>query len=377
MREACKRVAITQPYIPRYRYKLWDLVVAQLAARDVEARVFFGGDAEALAEQDALGDAVTAPWADQVPTKMWNIGRRLPKLVSRRLPVEWRNALLVTEMQATNLNAWAHLFTNRPYITFGHGKSGTTSNGKLPTALKARLNQNARHVITYEAEGRDAVIAAAGISPEKVSAFGNATDTVSLREVFNSITEAEIKTFYQVHGINSNAQIALFIGALRENKRIDLLCESALDVMHNNADCWLVVAGDGPEREKLEKLSRSTGRVVLLGHAEVAEYGPAAARAKLLVNPGRIGLVAVDALALGLPVLTTPGSERAPEASHLAEGTTLWTAEEDSAASFAAAWSRMDKMRRREPASTSDAPSIERAAARIVDVILRNLHDPS
>jgi hypothetical protein len=39
-----------------------------------------------------------------------------------------------------------------------------------------------------------------------------------------------------------------------------------------------------------------------------------------ILMPGRIGLVAVDALALKLPVLTTDWKYHAPEAEYLAEG---------------------------------------------------------
>lgn len=333
--------------------------------------MFFGGGEEERSEREARGDAVSAPWAHEVPTRMWRISRRLPKLVDRRIPRDWKHSLLVTEMQATNMNAWRHLIMRRPYITFGHGRSGTTSEGNLSNWLKACLNRRASHVLTYAEEGRNAVIDSGQVSPARVTAFGNATDTTALRDTIESIGVSEVHTFNALHAIGADAKVALFLGALHESKRVDLLCEAAREVMRRDPDWWLVVAGDGPEHHKVQELARVTGRVVLLGHATVETYGPAAKQARLIVNPGRIGLVAVDALTFGLPVLTAPGSQRAPEAQHLHDGTTLRTSSEATPRSFAEAWIDSEPVGRASPALPQNVPSIERAAERIASAIVR------
>ena len=61
-----RRVAITQPYVPAYRFPLWDKVVSTLADQGVETRIFFGGDAAQLTLRAERGDGVEAPWAEQV-----------------------------------------------------------------------------------------------------------------------------------------------------------------------------------------------------------------------------------------------------------------------------------------------------------------------
>ncbi|WP_159451333.1 glycosyltransferase [Demequina sp. NBRC 110054] len=362
------RVAITQPYVPAYRRRLWELVIQQLADEHIEARVFYGANARERAAREARGDAVDAEWAFEVPTRMWGYSGAFPAVVDRQLPRDWRRAILVTEMQATNVNAWRQLVSRRPFVTFGHGESGTTSNGSVATRLRAILNRHARQVVTYTEEGRTAVIAAGRLDPSRVTAFGNATDTSALRAALARVDHEDIERFNSEHGIDSSAKIALVLGAMRENKRISLLVDAARRVLQEDQSWWIVAAGDGPEAGKLRVLQEETGRVVMLGHASADEFAPAASQAQLLLNPGRIGLVAVDALVMGLPVLTAPGAEHAPEAAYLEEGLGLICAERATDAAFAEAW--LGHVPATSPVTGIEVPSIEKAANRIARAIL-------
>ena len=67
----------------------------------------------------------------------------------------------------------------------------------------------------------------------------------------------------------------------------------------------------------------------MLGRVNGKTKATVLASADAIVNPGRIGLVAVDALAAGIPVLTTQYRFHAPEAEYLSEGQTMYSSADD------------------------------------------------
>lgn len=359
-----RRVAITQPYVPGYRFPLWDRVINSLESDGIQARLFYGGDEEQMAMRNARGDGVSAPWAQQVPTRTM----RGPggKFIYRTLPRDWRGATLLTEMQASNLNAWTAVASRRPYVTFGHGMEYTSNAGGGAAALESILNRRAAHVLTYLPSGRVTVIERTGLPPERVTSFNNATDTAALRSAFDSVTREDEQEFRRQHGIPPEARIAFVLGALNEHKRVDLLTEAANEVLEPGSPWWLVVAGDGPEAERIKALSTRTGRVTFLGQQRPVDYVPAAASAEVIINPGRIGLVAVDALTMRLPVLTTTAAKNAPEAEYLVEGESKFTVSGTPEA-FASAWRDFAKTHVESPIAP---PSIEAAADIITSVLI-------
>jgi len=116
-------------------------------------------------------------------------------------------------------------------------------------------------------------------------------------------------------------------------KRIAFLAE-ALDVMWTiDPLARLVVGGRGCD-EPLLHAAAQRGQVIMLGYAGPAEKALIASVASALVMPGRIGLIAVEALAMGLPIVTTTWRYHAPEVEYLTEGVTMHTSA-DNPESFA------------------------------------------
>jgi glycosyltransferase involved in cell wall biosynthesis len=364
------RVAITQPYVPGYRERLWELVIEGLREVDVECRVFYGGDREQEREIAGRGDAVQPDWASRV--RSWTVQptSSIPKFIHRRLPITWRgrDVLLVTEMQGTNLNAWLRAGLRLPYVTLGHGISATTTQSILADAAENLMNERATAVLTYTETGRRHVLAETRLRDDQVTAFRNSTDTSRLERSIEAVTPEDKRRFRERHGIPQDARIGFFLGALNRFKNIDLLVAAARLALTENPAQWLVVAGDGELRATVEALAAETGRVVLLGQATPEMYAPAAAMSSCLLNPGRVGLVAVDALVMGLPVLTTTGAEHAPEFEYLQPGVDVLEAAGD-AASFAEAWLSIS---RRSRSGSSPHPTIE-AAARTISSTLQGI----
>jgi len=97
---------------------------------------------------------------------------------------------------------------------------------------------------------------------------------------------------------------ALYVGKLAVNKGTDLLVE-AIDAA--GLDWPLVIAGDGPDREAIERMARSRERNVrFLGWIDGARTAVWIAHASMLIFPSRgpesLSRVLIEASALGVPI---------------------------------------------------------------------------
>jgi glycosyltransferase involved in cell wall biosynthesis len=97
----------------------------------------------------------------------------------------------------------------------------------------------------------------------------------------------------------------LFVGRLQERKRLDLVFDACRDL---NPRPELQIAGDGPDRARLETLAASSAcNVSFLGDLRGEALDAAYARADLFVLPGTGGLALQQALAAGLPAIAAQG----------------------------------------------------------------------
>jgi glycosyltransferase involved in cell wall biosynthesis len=122
-------------------------------------------------------------------------------------------------------------------------------------------------------------------------------------------------------GLTMDAPIVGTVARLDTQKRLDRLLR-AVAALPVEVQC--VLAGDGPERPALEALARELGiaqRVRFLGHRE----DPAKVYAALdlmVISSDREGMsnAMLEAMALGVPVLSTPVSGAADALAPLADG---------------------------------------------------------
>ncbi len=105
------------------------------------------------------------------------------------------------------------------------------------------------------------------------------------------------------HYTPKHAPLVVAMGRLHENKAFDILIRAMARV----PDAYLWLAGDGPERQKLEALALSEGvkpRTRFLGWQQ--DVSPLLAAADVFVCPSRhepLGNVVLEAWALGRPVV--------------------------------------------------------------------------
>lgn len=126
--------------------------------------------------------------------------------------------------------------------------------------------------------------------------------------VYNGIPAEELPA--QMPALPFEPPTILWIGRMVEWKRVDRLIDAAAQVMATNGVVRLCLAGDGPERQRLEALARDRGiaeRTRFTGWVDAAERGALMRKATLVAIPSEamenLPMVALEAAGYGRPIV--------------------------------------------------------------------------
>lgn len=161
---------------------------------------------------------------------------------------------------------------------------------------------------------------------------------------------------------------AVYIGALDESKGLRLLFDAGAEIAETIPAFRIVICGDGPLRKEVEDRASRTTWLRYAGRVTGREKVAVAACARLMIVPARIGLVAVDSLALALPLVTTTESGHGPEYEFLEPGKTVVVAP-GGARELAAAV--VELLRDEERLSAMSAHCVKAAELRTVGEMVR------
>jgi glycosyltransferase involved in cell wall biosynthesis len=135
-----------------------------------------------------------------------------------------------------------------------------------------------------------------GVADERVTVLRNGVDLQAFRPVDGSAIRSR--------HLKGNERLLLSVGLLIPRKGHDLIVRALAQL----PDCRLLIAGEGPERGRLEALAAELGvadRVTLLGrvpHGELAAYYSAADALVLASSREGWANVLLEAMACGTPV---------------------------------------------------------------------------
>ncbi|GAA3496937.1 glycosyltransferase family 4 protein [Streptomyces prasinosporus] len=205
-----------------------------------------------------------------------------------------------------------------------------------PLAPAARIGRRLEHWALTGARRRGLLVA---VSPSTAHALqGIGVERERIRIVHNGVEEPGPRT------ARSPEPLFVAVGRLVEYKRVDLLLR-LWERVRPVTGGRLVIVGDGPERDRLERLAGPD--VEFTGHVSEAEKHRLLCAAWLLLHPSAVegwGLVVTEAAARGTPAIAfdVPGLR-----DSVVDGETGVLARGES--SFAAAWCTLAlSARRRE-----------------------------
>lgn len=186
-------------------------------------------------------------------------------------------------------------FFKKPYMLICHGSDVRAMNKGIIKKLKKRALQKAEAVVVVSNELRQQVEQIFGVGDAVVQPMG-----VDISEFCIPVEEKEKR----------DGKTILFVGRLDKIKGIEYLI-GAMEYMDAN----LVIVGDGILREKLEMQAKKYGdKVKFMGAVEHSKLPYIYVQADVFVAPSitlengateGFGLVLVEALAAGIPVIGT------------------------------------------------------------------------
>ncbi len=164
----------------------------------------------------------------------------------------------------------------------------------------------ARNIIAISKDNYDDTVDTVPAAADKMVLLLNGyNEDVFYRE------EVSRESLLEAYGVPYDGQdVVLFAGKLTGFKGVDVLLRAAARYEQTRPDTITLLAGSGEERESLEALHAQLGlrRTYFLGHQQQADLRKLYNMADLFAMPSRrepFGLVALEAMACGLPVVAT------------------------------------------------------------------------
>lgn len=360
------RVLYVQPYVAEYRVPLYDELAKRLAESGGSLLV---ASSPPKGRDRLRGDMATAPW--NVPVRAYSLATPLGELKYRwGLGKLLRSVdLCVMELDAGNLNAWLHLLRRHhvPLVLWGHGRSYVGSSSRSAERLKAWQTRLSRHTMTYTESGRQHLVRH-GARPDQVTSVGNSTDTKALQRLLNARYNRPL-TRSEVFGLDvADRNVACYVGSLDQDKRVSFVVEAAHHAHLIDPHFLLLIAGSGADQRLLER-GISGGYIAWTPRADRRQLADIEAISRCLWMPGRVGLVAIDALAAAIPVLTTAFPYHAPEIELLRLGENLFVLEDQPLGFAQHALRVMARCSSGRSASTWEVPDIGSVAESMLSVI--------
>lgn len=317
-------VYVLNPYIPEYRVPFFVGLENKLNSSNLNLQVITGYPNASFRQRE---DFSSLPFHTERKQVSLNIlGAEFRYLLGARGLTD--ASAVIFEFSVTNINSWLGVLRPKPYkiILWGHGPGYLGRESKLRLYLQKLMATKADHILTYTPQGCENLLRL-GVPDNKVTAVNNTIDTAPIIKKVDELQTEEINQFLSEHALTESHKFVAYIGALDKTKRIAFLKQVLDHIWETNPEYRLLVGGSGPERYLLNE-SIERGQTVYLGRVGDSEKAVIAKLARCLINPGNTGLLAVDALTMGVPILGT-NSPSSPEKDYLKEGESFFTLPDD------------------------------------------------
>lgn len=330
------RVVIIQARLTRYRVPLFELMRDMLDAAGIELMVLYG---DPTRSEQLKSDSGELAWGVHVPTRYFFNDRLC-----------WQNALpyvqnadlvVITQENRLIFNYFLAILRGKMKWAFwGHGRNFQARIAhSFSENFKRWLASRVDWWFAYTSLSRAAVLAS-GFPEAKVTLLNNAVDTSNLRRLLDSLSPDEVGRSRNNFGIGPG-RVGLYLGSLYAEKRLDLVLAAARRIREQVPDFQLVIVGDGPQRDMVARaVAESGGGVHWLGARSGRDKAILLSMAEVLINPGAIGLVVLDAFIAQVPLVTMKNQLHGPEIAYLESGRNGIVAE-DNVDAFASAVVRL------------------------------------
>jgi L-malate glycosyltransferase len=312
-------VLIVQRRLTEYRVPLFEELRTLLSERGIHLSVVHG---TAAREEEGRRDNGMLPWAVRTRSRHTRIlGRRLAWTSIPHSLLAKQDLIVVTHENGiiSNYPLFVRDRLGGPMVAWwGHGPKVLGAQIPLVERLKSLSARCGRWYFAYTAESVRRSVAA-GVPPDRISCLDNAVEREDHPRFGDAAWNTDRERMKQELGIGE-APVAIYLGSLTPEKRIPMLIEAA-DALHRRIpDFRLLVVGDGPLRDAVQRAAATRAWLRWLGVRHGRGKAMICSLAHAMLNPGMVGLNIVDAFAMGLPLVTMRHDLHSPEVAYLEDG---------------------------------------------------------
>jgi phosphatidylinositol alpha-1,6-mannosyltransferase len=219
----------------------------------------------------------------------------------------------------------AAMMSGRPYVVWTHGEElPIAATSRELTWLQTRVHRRAAALLANSHHTAQ-MLEDLGNAPGKISVVHPGVDVDRFKP---RVGRADMRRRL----LSDDELMLLTVGRLQARKGHDLVLQSLAASRSSLPSMRYVVVGDGPERERLERLTGELALgelVTFTGEMPAADLPAVYAAADLFVHPNRVeagdfegfGIVFLEAAASGLPAI---GGRSGGVAEAVEEGVTGW-----------------------------------------------------
>jgi glycosyltransferase involved in cell wall biosynthesis len=201
------------------------------------------------------------------------------------------------------------------------GRHGTSAvhvmNEHTPLTPRGRLvapRPHQRALTRLVSRAVDAVVAVTQRQVPPLEALGYPRGRIEV--VPNGLFERDLQGVEPSPELDSDGFAVLCVAGLRPEKRVDLFVEAVAAARRENPAIRGYAAGEGPERERLERLAQGSGVQLLGVRRDVLELVRAADALCLPSEAEALPMSVLEAMALERPVVATDVGGTAEEVVH-------------------------------------------------------------
>lgn len=308
-------VVVIQRRLTHYRVPLFEALRGLLAERNIRLELLVGQGTPA---EEKKRDAGELPWAKSIPTRYLAGGKLCWQPLQRH--IDGANLVIVTQENKLIQNHLLMLTPRRFKLAFwGHGANLQSNN---PHGLKERFKRWTTNRVDWwfaYTQMSAGLVAAAGFPSKCCTVLNNAVDTSELLRQRRDVTLEETRALRDTLGFGVGP-VAVFVGSLYADKRLDFLFAAAEAIRREIPDFHLLILGEGPERDKVADWCAAHPWARWAGARFGREKVAYMLLAQVMLNPGALGLGIMDAFVCQTPVITTNCGNHGPEISYLANG---------------------------------------------------------
>jgi len=314
------KVTVLQHRLLHYRVELFERIRLECERRGIQFRLVHGQPSH---RESLRKDTGVIAWADRVRNRWIPVLAR--DLLWQPLPRELRDSDLTVIMQENRILSNYPLLLKRYFggtriAYWGHGKNFQS---EAPTGLRERWKSFWLTQVDWwfaYTNLTKRILVEQGVPEDRITCLDNAIDDDAFIAELRNASDATLEAISSQLGLAPGSPLAIFCGSIYPDKRLDLLADAAERIHAAIPAFRLVVIGDGPSRPGLE--ARLAGRD--WARCVGVEHGPRKAAyfklAKVVLNPGVVGLHVLEAFCAGLPLFTTTNDKHGPEIEYLEHG---------------------------------------------------------